>query len=89
MPSAEGASSGVAAGASGGTSRAGAGSTAAAGGIAAGAVVAKKAAAAGPNLGNFVAASANGQSQADPASSPTGPPHVADSTLAERAGSSR
>jgi len=72
----------------GGGRGAASGGGAAAGGIAAGAVVAKEAAAAGPQLGNFVAASANGHSSAA-SSAPTTPPHVADSTLPEEAGTSR
>jgi type IV secretion system protein TrbL len=61
------------------------GGVAAGGAVAAGAVVATEAAAAGPRLGNFVSAAANGHSDASQtsASSPsTQPPQVADSTLA-------
>jgi uncharacterized membrane protein YgcG len=75
-------------GISGGAGGASGGGAAAAGGIAAGAVVAKEAAAAGPKLGNFVATSANGHSSTASSASTT-PPHVADSTLPEQAGTSR
>ncbi len=73
-----GSPSGTAGGASSGGAAAG-------GAVAAGAVVAKEAATAGPWLGNFVAATANGQSdasQTSASSQSTQPPHVADSTLA-------
>lgn len=82
-------SGGSAGGGSGGTAAAGGSSGAAAAGgvIAAGAVVAKEAAAAGPRLGGFVAAQANGQAQAHESAAPSAvPPPVADSTLAEPAG---
>jgi hypothetical protein len=50
-------------------------------------VVAKEAAAAGPRLGNFVAAEATGQAQAHESAAPsTAPPPVADSTLVDTAG---
>jgi type IV secretion system protein TrbL len=69
----------------GGTSGGGA---AVAGGIAAAAVMAKEAAAAGPKLGTFVAAPANGQSSTD-SSAPATPPHMADATLPERSEDTR
>ena len=66
---------------------AGGGAAAAGGAVAAGVVVAKEAAAAGPRLGNFVAAQATGQAEAHESAAPsTVPPPVADSTLAEPAG---
>jgi hypothetical protein len=82
--SASGASAAPPAGGAGSTGGASSGGAAAGGAVAAGAVVAKEAAAAGPRLGNFVAAAADGHSDASQtsASSPsTQPPHVADSTL--------
>jgi len=63
------------------------GAAAAGGAVAAGVVVAKEAAAAGPRLGNFVAAQATGQAQAHESAAPsTVPPPVADSTLVDTAG---
>ncbi|WP_310964123.1 conjugal transfer protein TrbL [Nocardioides terrisoli] len=64
------------------------GGTAAAGGAAgASVVVAKEAAATGPRLGGLVATQATGQAEArESSTSPTVPPPVADSTLAESAG---
>ncbi|RYP84365.1 conjugal transfer protein TrbL [Nocardioides guangzhouensis] len=63
------------------------GGAAAGGAVAAGVVVAKEAAAAGPRLGNFVAAQATGQAQAHESAAPsTVPPPVADSTLVDTAG---
>jgi len=66
------------------TGGAGSGGAAAGGAVAAGAVAAKEAATAGPRLGNFVAAAANGHtgaSQRSASSSSTPPPRVADPTL--------
>ena len=85
-PSAGGPSSG--AGSSGaGAGGASGGAAAAGGAVAAGVVVAKEAAAAGPRLGNFVAAQATGQAEAHESSAPsTVPPPVADSTLVDTAG---
>lgn len=84
-PSAGGTSGGgvSAAASSGGVRGAGAAGGAVAGGaVAARAVVAKEAAAAGPRLGNFVAAQANGQSSASQPAEPSSmPPHVANSAL--------
>jgi len=55
--------------------------------VAAGVVVAKEAAAAGPRLGNFVTAQATGQAEAHESAAPsTVPPPVADSTLVDTAG---
>jgi hypothetical protein len=63
------------------------GAAAAGGGVAAGVGVAKEAAAAGPRLGNFVAAQANGHADGARTTEPSPvPPHVADSELS---GSSR
>ena len=77
--------SGSGGGSSGGGASAGAsggGAAAAGGAVAAGAVVATKAAAAGPKLGNFVAAQANGHADASQTAAPSAmPPHVADSEL--------
>ena len=80
-PTASGSGGGSAgAGASSGAS--GGGAAAAGGAVAAGAVVATKAAAAGPKLGNFVAAQANGHADASQTAAPSAmPPHVADSEL--------
>jgi hypothetical protein len=85
-PSAGGPSSGAGGGSVG--SGGAAGGTAAAGGaVAAGVVVAKEAAAAGPRLGNFVAAQATRQAQAHESAAPSKvPPPVADSTLVDTAG---
>jgi type IV secretion system protein TrbL len=90
-PAATGPSTG---GPSGGTGGGGAaaggasgGAAAAGGAVAAGVVVAKEAAAAGPRLGNFVAAQATGKAQAHESAAPsTVPPPVADSTLVDTAG---
>ena len=50
-------------------------------------MVAKEAAAAGPRLGNFVAAHATGQVEAHESAVPSNvPPPVADSTLVDSAG---
>src|SRR6478609_5654742 len=89
-PSTGGPSTGPSGGSAGSGAAAGgsAGGVAAAGGAtAAGVVVAKEAAAAGPRLGNFVAAQATGQAQAHESAAPsTVPPPVADSTLVDTAG---
>ncbi|EON23710.1 hypothetical protein CF8_2372 [Nocardioides sp. CF8] len=81
---------GPSSGAGGGGAGAGgaSGRAAAAGGaVAAGVVVAKEAAAAGPRLGNFVAAQATGQAEAHESAAPSAvPPPVADSTLVDTAG---
>ena len=82
-PSAGGPSSGAGGGGAGAGGAAG-GAAAAGGAVAAGVVVAKEAAAAGPRLGNFVAAQATGQAEAHESAAPsTVPPPVADSTLVE------
>jgi len=61
------------------------GSAAASGVVGAGAVLAKEAASAGPRLGGYVAAMANGHHEASQlARSTSMPPHVADTTLVER-----
>jgi len=79
-PSAGATSAGAPSGGGGAGANAGAsgGAAAAGGAVAAGAFVAKEAASAGPRLGNFVAAQANGHAEASP---PAAPPHVADSAL--------
>jgi type IV secretion system protein TrbL len=85
-PSTGGPSSGAGGGGAG--TGGGAGGAAAAGGaVAAGVVVAKEPAAAGPRLGNFLAAQATGQAEAHESAAPsTVPPPVADSTLVDTAG---
>lgn len=71
-----GGSTGASAGGSGG------GAVAVGGAVAAGTGVAKKAAAAGPKLGNFVAAQASGHGEVNQPSAPSPtPPNVADSEL--------
>jgi type IV secretion system protein TrbL len=85
-PSAGGPSNG-ASGLGAGSGGASGGAAAAGGAVAAGVVVAKEAAAAGPRLGNFVAAQATGQTEAHESAAPsTVPPPVADSTLVDPAG---
>jgi type IV secretion system protein TrbL len=85
-PSAGGPSSG-ASGPGAGSGGASGGAAAAGGAVAVGVVVAKEAAAAGPRLGNFVAAQATGQAEAHESAAPsTVPPPVADSTLVDTAG---
>lgn len=70
---------------SGASGMASGGDATVAGGAAAGLVLAKEAAAAGPRLGGFVAAQAASHMEADQSSaSPTVPPPVADSTLANQ-----
>ncbi|WP_408895661.1 conjugal transfer protein TrbL [Nocardioides sp. R1-1] len=90
-PAATGPSTGGPSGGAGGGGAAAGGASggaaAAGGAVAAGVVVAKEAAAAGPRLGNFVAAQATGQAQAHESAAPsTVPPSVADSTLVDSAG---
>jgi hypothetical protein len=54
-------------------------------GLATGAAVAKEAASAGPQVGNFVAATASGHAEAaQNQTPPSGPPHIADPTLIDR-----
>jgi uncharacterized membrane protein YgcG len=85
-PSTGGASSGAGGGGAGSGGAAG-GASAAGGAVAAGVVVAKEAAAAGPRLGNFVAAQATGQAEAHESAAPSAvPPPFADSTLVDTAG---
>ncbi|WP_345520666.1 conjugal transfer protein TrbL [Nocardioides conyzicola] len=88
-----GAGSGGSAASGGGAAAGGAagGAAAAAGPVAAAAVVAKESAAAGPRLGNFVAAQASGHSEASRPSEPaTTPPRVAEPELAgPRSGADR
>ena len=80
--SAGGSGSGAGASTAGGTSS---GAAAAGGAVGAGAVLAKEAAAAGPRLGGFVAAMANGHAESSQApQSGSVPPHVADTSLPER-----
>lgn len=80
-----GAGAGTAGGTSGGAAASGGAGGAAGGAVGAGASVAKAAAAAGPRLGQFVAAMANGHAEASQTpQSGSVPPHVADTTLPER-----
>jgi len=88
-PAAPGGGAPTGGGASPGGAAAGSGG-AAAPGVAAGAVVARETAAAGPKLGNFVAAMAGGHAEAaQPSASSSLPPNVADATLGDRSSRGR